>query len=112
MLSKFLIYVDYLSGSLISSEYVEISANKLEDAILAADCIYDSGKHYLVSVMEKTSPVTSHDGISSVEYTAVMTLRQHGGWCLCNGDNEHKHKTRKCWFRNKNRSPEPWYNEL
>ena len=72
MLSKFLIYVDYLSTSSISSEYIEIPAKKLGDAILAADRIYDSGKHYLVSVMEKTSAVTRQNNIMSVEYTAVM----------------------------------------
>lgn len=113
MLSKFLIYVDYLSTSSISSEYIETPVKKLEDAILEAERIYDSGKHYLVSVMEKTSPVTRQNDIMSAEYTAVMN-RRFGGWHLCGDDcGEYTHKTAKCWYRGgRYCSSDPWYNEL
>ena len=96
MLPKFLIYVDYLSTNSIPSEYIELPAKKLEDAILAAENIFDSGKHYLVSVMSKTSPVTKQNDIKSVEYTAQMPTAKaavHDGGILngldiillCNG---------------------------
>lgn len=113
MLPKFLIYVDYLSNSSISSEYIEIPAKKLEDAILAAENIFDSGKHYLVSVMAKTSPVMKQNDIKAVEYTAVMN-RRFGGWHLCGDDcGEYTHKTSRCWFcSGRNCSSVPWYDEL
>ena len=111
MLSKFLIYVDYLCTSFIPDEYIEISAKKLEDAILAADHIFDSEKHYLVSVMEKTSAVKKQDDFMFAEYTSIMT-RRCGGWHLCNDDDEHRHKIARCWFRSNNCSPEPWYSQL
>ena len=113
MLPKFLIYVDYLSTNSIPSEYIELPAKKLEDAILAAENIFDSGKHYLVSVMSKTSPVTKQNDIKSVEYTAVMN-RRFGGWHLCGDDcGEYTHKTARRWFcGGRNFSSVPWYDEL
>ena len=110
MLPKFLVYVDYLSIAIssIPSEYIEIPAKNFEDAILAAERIFDSGKHYLVSVMKKTSPVTRQNNIMSVEYTSVMN-RRLGGWHLCGDDcGEYTHKTARCWFcGGRNCSSEP-----
>ncbi len=97
MLAKFLIYVDYFSISSIPSKYIEIPAKKLEEAILAADNIFDGGKHYLVSVMEKTSAVKKQNDFMFAEYASVMT-RRCGGWHLCNDDDEHRHKIVRCWF--------------
>lgn len=113
MLPKFLIYVDYLSTNSIPSEYIELPVKKLEDAIMTAENIFDSGKHYLVSVMEKTSPVTKQNDIKSVEYTAVMN-RRCGGWHLCGDDcGEYTHKTARCWLcGGSNCSSVPWYDEL
>lgn len=111
MFTKFLVYLDYLSGNPISSEYVEISSNKLEDAIATADRMFNGGKHYLISIMKKTSLVTRLNGVASAEYIAVMNRRDLG-WYLCTDDGgEPPHKVERCCVLNANYSAEPWYNE-
>ena len=98
---KFLIYFDYCGDYYPGFRYLPIDAKTLSDAIITADQMWDSKKHYIMKIMERTSKVVTpyKAGYKFEEYTAILTKRRTGGWHMNNEENsEQEHKVNKKWL--------------
>lgn len=73
---EYVLYIDYkCEYKPMTSEYREMVAETLMDAVIEADAIHDQTM-YLIKIMEKTGRVEKvASGVKSREYMAIMEKR-------------------------------------
>ena len=96
---KFIVYFDNKAGHKNPYGYEEIEAKTLEEAIEAADKMWNEDR-YLMRIMKKVGKIEKpyHAGYAFETYEAILCRRSYGWHRNTIENSESEHRANKCWL--------------